>query len=131
MSTTTAHHGTRHADLPRHPGLCLVIGGDSYQAASEYARAATDRTADRTVFEVVVDLAGLTIETVECNPRECWDRNEWPCDRTEDVAAMLARGVDAVRFTDATVTGRKHDTLRLLSDRALAAIGAVEAYEAE
>jgi hypothetical protein len=128
---TIAHHGTRHADLPRHPGLCLTIGGDSYRAASEYARAATDRAADRTVFEVQIDLADLVIEEVEVDPRECWDRNEWPCDRAEDIAAMLARGVDAIRFADATVTGRKHQTIRLLSERALAAIGAVEAYEAE
>ena len=32
---------------------------------------------------------------------------------------MLARGVDAIRFDDATVTGRTHQTIRLLSDRAL------------
>lgn len=123
---TIAFHGTRHPALPRHPGLCLVLGRNGQAAAQDYARAATERASERRVFEVDLDLDGLTVEEIEVDPRECWDRAEWPCDRAEDVAAMLARGVDAITFRDATETGCQHSTLRLLSERALAAIVAAD-----
>lgn len=120
------HHGTRRSELPCHSGLCVAVGGwdDGYEAASDYARAAGG---DPTVHEVTIDLSGLVVETVEVDRGECWDDNTWPGDDDRD--EYLARGVDAIRFADATHTGQEHDTLRLLSERALAAIVSVEAYE--
>ena len=53
--------------------LCLVLGRGGFEAAADYAKAATDRRDDRTVFEVEIDLSGLVIEEIEVNPRDCWD----------------------------------------------------------
>jgi hypothetical protein len=50
------------------------------------------------------------------------DDNEWPCDRDSQIAEYVARGIDAIIFDDASGNGAEHKTLRLLSDRALAAV---------
>jgi hypothetical protein len=127
--TITGHHGTRHRTLPKHPGLCIAVGGsdDGYLAASDYAIAATTRD-DAYVFEVVVAGGELCIEEIEVDPRACWDSASWPCDTEEEISSAVARGVDAILFHDATATGRQHRTLRLLSARAMAAIVTVERY---
>lgn len=128
MAIETWHHGTHHPELPRHEGLCLAGGGSDrgYYAASEYARVRGG--ADATVYEVQVDLAGLTVEVIEVDVRACRDADHWPGDTEQERAALVARGVDAIIYDDACVT-RAHRTLRLLSPRALAAIVAVDAYE--
>lgn len=108
--------------------MSLALGGgdDGYRAASDYARAAGS---DATVFEVALDVTDLEVEDLEIDRRACWDANEWPCDRAEELAAYVARGVDAIRFTDATERGREHVTIRLLSERALAALTEAGGFE--
>ena len=109
----TYYHGTHHSDLPIHAGLCLT---DSRSAAECYGDA---------IHSVEIDLAGLAVERLYFDRdelRQMWADNAWPCDTDAEIAEYVARGVDAIVFDDATESGAEHKTLRLLSDRALAAV---------
>lgn len=117
---TTAHHGTHHTSLPLVSGLCLAVGGsdDGYTAASEYAK----RSGGEYVFEVSIDLAGLTVREVEVDAAALLRTgDDYPGDSARERAALIAEGVDAIAFAD-ECCGRAHRTLRLISDRALAAV---------
>jgi hypothetical protein len=121
-----AHHGTHHADLPLHSGLCLAYGGrdDGYRAASAYAR----RVAGEHVFEVDVDLTGLVVVDLPVDVRACYESDEWPGDTAASRRALLAAGADAVAYADECL-GCSHRTIRLLSDRALAAVRVTGVYD--
>jgi hypothetical protein len=109
----TYYHGTHHSDLPIHAGLCLTPSED---AAADYGS---------NVHSVEIDLGGLNVERLWFSDeeiRQMRDDNEWPCDRDSQIAEYVARGVDAIIFDDASGNGAEHKTLRLLSDRALAAV---------
>ena len=109
----TMYHGTRHSELPRHAGLCLC---ETAATARAYAGA------EGTVYAVTIDDDLLSWDRVEGYDR---DTDTAPADRRPaDLAAEL--DVSAVWYTDEDPRGRAHDTLRLLTTDALAAIVAVE-----
>ena len=107
---STYYHGSRN-EIALHEGICLV---DREDVAAVYARGGD-------VSTVTIDLSGLTVEEVEVTD-EMRDEVEYPGDRAEDRADMVARGVDAIVYDDETETGRQHRCLRLLSPAALAAV---------
>lgn len=103
--TDTYYHGTRRA-FAFYPGICMT---SSDRAAASYGA----------VHELAVDLDGLTVRRVSGYDAE---RNSAPGDTAEELARMLADGVDAVEYDDRDEHGRDHDCLRLLSSRALARV---------
>jgi hypothetical protein len=107
----TYYHGGNGINL--HSGLCLV---DDERAAGDYAEGRGGE-----VVEVEVDLSGLNVVEVEVT-REMIDNQDFPGDTAKGRAAMVADGVDAIKYDDMTPEGRTHRTLRLLSPKALAAV---------
>lgn len=109
--TITLYHGTDHDELPVHAGLCLA---DDEDAAGTYGEQ---------VFEVALDLDGLTVEEVEIDLAAIKRYGEdYPADSARDRAAYLARGVDIIVYSDIADRlggGSEHLTYRILSDRAL------------
>jgi len=109
----TLYHGTRHTEFPRHAGLCLC---EDERTARAYAGA------EGIVYRVTVDDEALSWDRVEGYDR---DTDTAPADRRPaELAAEL--DVTAVWYADEDPRGRAHDTLRLLTTDALAAIVAVE-----
>lgn len=110
----TLFHGTDHDALPVHSGLCLA---DDEDAAGTYGEH---------VFEVELDLDGLTVEDVEIDLSAIKrDGEDYPADSARDRAAYLARGVDVITYSDIADRlggGSEHITYRILSARALARI---------
>lgn len=110
----TLWHGTDHDALPVHAGLCLA---DDEDAAGTYGEQ---------VFEVELDIDGLTIEEVEIDLRSIKRNGEdYPADTASDRARFIARGVDVLVYSDIADRrggGSEHLTYRILSDRALARI---------
>lgn len=105
----TLYHGTRKSDLPRHAGLCLA---ETALIARDYAGD------DGDVYEVTVDDDVLSWDRVAGYDH---DTDTAPADRRPaDLANEL--GVDAVWYADESPMQRAHDTLRLLTEDALAAI---------
>jgi hypothetical protein len=103
------YHGTTRTEFPRHVGLCLC---ESAQTAAHYAGPSG------TVYAVEIDEDALDWVTVDGYDR---DTNEAPADRNP--AALAAEhGVEAVWFSDEDPHQRAHDTLRLLTPAAVAAI---------
>lgn len=121
-----AHHGTHHASLPLHAGLCLAVGDDDgYRAASAYAR----RAGGEFVFEVSIDMADMTVVEVDIDPAELLRTgDDYPGDSAAARAEYLASGVDILAYDD-EVLGIPHRTLRLLSDRALAAVSVTGEFD--
>ena len=112
--TLTLWHGTDHDALPIHAGLCLA---DDEDAAGTYGTQ---------VFEIELDLDGLTVEDVEIDLAAIKrDGEDYPADSARDRTAYLARGVDVITYSDIADRlggGSKHITYRILSARALARI---------
>lgn len=105
----TLFHGSHRGAFTPHAGLCLC---EEASTARAYAGP------DGAVFRVDVDEDLLSWERVEGYDR---DTDTAPADR--DPAALAAE-VDAcsVWYRDEDPRGRSHDTLRLLTTEALAAI---------
>lgn len=107
----TLYHGTHKSDLPRHAGLCLA---ETAQIARDYAGE------DGDVYEVLVDDDMLSWEHLGS-----WDRDEAvaPGDSAESRTAIVAEhDVCSIWYRDESPMQRAHDTLRLLTEDALAAI---------
>lgn len=114
MTTRTMFHGTSRSEFPCHAGLCLC---ETAKVARDYAGE------DGIVYAVTIDEDALSWDRIDGYDR---DTDTAPADRAP--AALAAElDVDAVWYADETITGRAHDTLRLLTTEALAAIVAVEA----
>lgn len=127
MTALVAHHGTHHDALPLHSGLCLAVGGidDGYQAASKYAR----RADGETVFELVVDLDGLEVRSMDLDVAELLRVGaDYPGDTATSRAALLAEGIDAIAYDDECL-GLTHRTIRLLSTRALERVAVTGVYD--
>lgn len=105
----TLYHGTRNETLTLHPGLCLA---DREGSAYAYGR---------NVHEVGLDTSDLTIREMDIT-QDMIDAQDFPADTDAEVAALLAEGVDAIRYIDMDPNGGTHQTVRLLSARALAAV---------
>lgn len=107
------YHGGE--ELVKHSGLCLC---EFAHIAEQYANQQGGQ-----VWEMTADLSGLNILDIKVS-REDIDNNEYPGDRAEQRAAYIAEGVDVLRFNDTTERGYSHQTLRILSEAALARIEA-------
>lgn len=127
MTALVAHHGTHHAALPLHSGLCLAVGGidDGYRAASEYAR----RADGEQVFEISIDLDGLVVRSLDLDIAELLRvGGDYPGDTAASRAALLAEGLDAIAYDDECL-GLTHRTVRLLSARALERVLVTGVYD--
>ena len=102
----TLTHGTRNETMALHVGLCLT---DDRRAARHYGETLTD---------VEIDLAGLVVEQVET-----YDHETNTAAADSDCAAYAARGVDVITYEDETERSYQHTTWRLVSERAVAAVG--------
>ena len=108
---TTLYHGT-DGDLVLHSGICLTRHQSSAEAYG------------RNVYAVEIDTDGLRVDRIYIEGdelRQRIDDQEWPADRQAERLAMIADGIDAIEFDDVDDSGDLHHTLRLLSDRAIAA----------
>ena len=108
-TTMKLYHGGE--ELSKHSGLCLC---EMANIAEQYAR-----QQGGIVWEMTADLSGLNILDVQVSQDDL-DNNEYPGDRAEQRAAYIAQGVDVIRFADQTDRGYAHQTLRILSEAALA-----------
>lgn len=108
--STTYYHGSHRLNQVIHHGICLT---DDERTAREYAGD------DGHVLVVEVDEDGLDIAEVEGYDH---DVNTAPGDDGD------AQGHDALRYDDEDERGREHETLRLMSVRALASARIIDAY---
>lgn len=127
-------HGTDRDHLVIHPGLCLVVSDTDPSVVDEAVldrAAAYGRERDAAFCVHRFDLAddNLVVERVEVDLRAALDGAGFPGDRQEEIDAYLARGIDAIRFVDADPRGVAHETLRLFSGRALAALTTFEVLD--
>lgn len=102
-------HTTTSAEWAPHNGACMMDEDEAPRASYGETR-----------FEVVIP-DGLVIEEVEVT-REDIDANEWPGDRKAQRAAYEADGIDIITYQDMDASGRAHQTWRLVSARAVAAV---------
>jgi hypothetical protein len=108
---TTLYHGTQN-ELILHSGICLTRHRSS---AEVYGG---------TVYEIELDTTGLRVDRIYIEGdelRQRIDDQEWPADRDAERLAMIAAGIDAIEYDDVDASGDLHHTIRLLSDRAIAA----------
>lgn len=98
-------HGNHEAGITLHPGLCLT---DDDDAARDYGRGSRGW-----VHALDVDLDGLTVTETDGYDH---DANEAPGDYD------LSLGADIIVFWDETDDARRHQTWRLLTPAALAAV---------
>ena len=103
----TFFHGTKRT-LTAHAGLCLT---DDVTAAATYGRGQA--------YRLTLDLNGLTSRSYSVSRADI-DNGDYPCDTDEQVAALVADGVDYIVYNDVTEQGREHDCYRLLSPAAVA-----------
>ncbi len=106
------HHGA-HARFALHLGLCLA---EERSTARRYAGRS------EIVAEVDLDIAGLTVERVAAYDRNA---NDAAGDTEADLTALAARGVDVLVYGDEDPHGQSHETYRIVSARALAALTVV------
>lgn len=111
------HGGNGLSQGVAHAGLCLTTDRD---AAGRYART------KGTVWSCELDLDGLTVERVE---GYSWDSDVAVGDDDASLAELQARGVDVVMYDDADESGRKHDCIRIVSERAVAMVALVRVTE--
>jgi hypothetical protein len=111
----TMYHGSRDEQIVLHEGLCLT---GSYWNAVSYAMGAR-----RFAHEVTVGLDGLTVLNLD----EGFDRDENIAPADLDPAGFP--GTDVLVFTDEDPQGREHETYRLLTPAALAAVTVVSAED--
>lgn len=109
----TLYHGTRKSDLPRHAGLCLA---ETAIVARDYAGE------DGDVYEVLVDDDMLSWEHLTGDAaRAAADASGGVCGEREAADLAARYGVSSLWYEDFSGQ-RAHDTLRLLTEDALAAI---------
>ena len=110
--TTCLYHGSHRGELVTHLGLCLTSDED---AATVYVGYDTAN-----VYEVRIDLGGLNVLHVD-TASDLYDRDEqrWPGD---DADPTCYGDADVLVYDDEDECGNRHDTYRLVSTRALAAI---------
>lgn len=101
--TMTAWHGNHEGTLTLHVGLCLT---DDDEAARHYGRRGF-------VHRAELNLAGLTVLDIDGYDH---DANAAPGDHGEDY------GADVIVFWDETDCARRHETWRLMTPAALAAL---------
>ena len=111
----TFFHGTRRNTLAAHAGLCLT---SDVAAAAQYGRGQS--------FRVEADLSGLNSRSFVVGQADR-DNNRYPGDTDEQVAELVADGVDYIVYDDQTEQGREHDCYRLLSLAALARLDVASA----
>jgi hypothetical protein len=102
-------HTTAAAEWAPHNGACMMHAEDAPRASYGEHR-----------FEVVIP-DDLVIEDVDVS-REDIDNNDWPGDRASQRAAYEADGIDIITYQDMDANGRAHQTWRLVSARAVAAV---------
>jgi len=108
---TTYYHGTNGA-LELHHGVCFTR---DERNASHYGD----------VHVAEIDLSGLNVERIYFDQEEArqrYENNEYPCDNKKEIAKYISAGIDAIVYDDYDMHGNPHVTLRLLSDKALAAV---------
>lgn len=106
-TTTTLYHGA-HTSYTLHIGQCYT---DDSGAAESYA----SQGRDGELVAIEIDMSDLVVTTVEG-----YDRDEDEAAGDRDISAFA--GHDIIRYTDEDLRGQPHDTWRLVSDKALAAI---------
>jgi hypothetical protein len=111
--TVTMFHGNAD-ELALHPGLCLADD----DAARDYAGYAS--SSEGRVHEVELDLDVLTI--VELEQGHDWDSNTAPGDGGEEYRDESGNLADIIVFADGTACGRRHETWRLMTGKALGAL---------
>lgn len=111
----TGYHGTSRNDWALHVGACLATDSD---IAENYATEWATSSRPARVFEVQVDLDGLSVVEAEPGDR---DNQDWAGDSAASIAAYVAAGADVITYEDEDYRGRSHETYRLVSERALAA----------
>ena len=102
----TLFHSTSSA-FTAHIGLCLT---DSTRAVYGTRR-----------YEVELTLSGLTVRRVEVSTQDR-DDNNWPGDTTTSLKALAADEIDVVVYADEDDQGRQHNTYRLVTAAAVAAV---------
>ena len=110
---TTLFHGTHLTALTAHAGQCWT---DDEIAATTYADSGRGA-----LYQVVVDLSTLNVLTVADYDRNADDA---PGDRRASLAAHVASGADVVVYQDEDESGRTHETVRLVSARAVEMVAA-------
>lgn len=106
----TYYHGSHALNQVIHNGICLT---DDERTAREYAGD------NGHVLVVEVDESGLDIARVDGYDH---DANEAPGDNGDNM------GHDALVYDDEDERGREHETLRLMSTRALSHARVTDAY---
>lgn len=105
------YHGSRKPLTPHH-GLCVT---ECLHSAEDYAIGGEAEY----ITTVEIDWTGLTVREVSGYDR---DANVAVGDSDRSLAALAADGVDVVIYSDESPRGRAHETVRIVSARALAAI---------
>ena len=105
---TTYYHGSHNGNTAMHHGICLT---DDYDVACVYAGK------QGVVVEVEMSLSGLSVASMGAYDH---DENDAPGDDGDD------HGVDVLEYEDEDERGTTHDTVRLMTDAALAAVTSVE-----
>lgn len=114
--TETIYHGSAD-EVTLHIGLCLTPGDE---AAADYARYASLGDGRGRIHRLELNWDGLTV--VELDEGHDWDSNTAPGDGGEEYRDEAGNLADVIVFTDATAYGRRHETIRLMTDKALAAV---------
>lgn len=109
-----AYHGNAD-ELVLHPGFCVT---EDEGIAADYGTYAS--SSEGRVHTVELDLDGLTV--VELDEGHDWDANVAPGDNGETYADEDGNAADVIIFADATAYGREHETYRLMTPAALAAV---------
>jgi hypothetical protein len=102
-------HTTNAAEWAPHNGACMMDEDEAPRASYGENR-----------FEVVIP-DGLVTEKVDVSSEDI-DANNWPGDRASQRAAYAASGIDIITYQDMDASGRAHQTWRLVSARAVAAV---------
>lgn len=110
--TETLYHGSHRGELVLHLGLCLTSDEDAARVYGGYD--------DENVYGLTLDLTGLTVLHVDTDD-DAYDRDEqrWPGDDNDPTCYGDA---DVIVYDDEDECGNRHDTYRLLTPAALAAI---------
>lgn len=107
-------HGGRN-EFVAHIGLCLT---DDARVARRYAES---HAGVGHVTTVDLDTRGLVVETARGFGAGCEDAAG---DTAAQIATLAADGVDVITYEDEDTSGNWHQTWRLVSERALAALAA-------
>ena len=108
---TIYYHGSHNGNTTMHHGICLT---DDYDVACVYAGK------HGAVVEVEMNLSGLSVATMDAYDH---DENDAPGDDGNN------HGADVLEYEDEDERGTVHDTIRLMTDAALARVTSVEIVE--